>query len=254
MWTPEDNLPVVPVPSDEKMERRKLLRSLSREKRCRVQAINRLHALFVSRGITTIVKKDLCNNDNRLQVLGQLTGIEREEANHLVLCLKMYEDRIKSIKKEISDKVKGDKNIELLKTVPGVGEQTAFAFDAHVDVERFDNAAQVSNYIGLVPRVYMSGDISRYGNITKRGNSELRFLLVEGAWALVRSKNGGALKERFMYMTVTKGMSKKKAIVAIARRLAALLYTMLKTGTEYEVRKFKTPKNSVSAALAGEAA
>jgi transposase len=57
---------------------------------------------------------------------------------------------------------------------------------------------------------------------------------VEGVWALVRSKNGGALKERFMYMTVTKGISKKKTIVAIARRLAALLYTMLKTGTEYE--------------------
>jgi transposase len=63
--------------------------------------------------------------------------------------------------------VKGDKNIELLKTVPGVGEQTALAFEAHVDVDRFDNSAQVSNYVGLVPRVYMSGSIVRYGDMGK---------------------------------------------------------------------------------------
>ena len=55
--------------------------------------------------------------------------------------------------------------------------------------------------------------------------------MVLAAWALVRSKEGGKLKERYEYMTIEKSISKKKAIVAVARRLAELMYTMLKTGT-----------------------
>jgi transposase len=95
--------------------------------------------------------------------------------------------RIKSIRKEISDKVKGDKNVELLKTVPGVGEQTAFAFDAHVDVARFDNAAQVSNYIGLVPRVYMGKAFS--GTRHKRGRARGGRLSRSAAQARTRQRS-----------------------------------------------------------------
>jgi hypothetical protein len=90
----------------------------------------------------------------------------------------------------------------------------------------------------------MSGSIVRYGRITKRGNGYLRALLVQGAW----SNDGGALRERFEYMTLVKGKSKKKAIVAsnrrfAARRLGELLYTLQKKGEDYEVRHF-TPKAS----------
>ena len=67
----------------------------------------------------------------------------------------------------------------------------------------------------------------------------MRALLVPAAWAITWLKHGGALRERFEYMTKTKGISRKQAIVAIARRLAELLYTMVKNGTNYEVRHFK---------------
>ncbi|MDR3138233.1 MAG: transposase, partial [Treponema sp.] len=85
----------------------------------------------------------------------------------------------------------------------------------------------------------MSGSMVRYGGITKRGNGYLRALLVQGAWAITWSNDGGALRERYEYMTAEKGIGKKKAIVAIARRLGVLLYTLLKKGTTYEVRPFK---------------
>ncbi len=48
------------------------------------------------------------------------------------------------------------------------------------------------------------------------------------AWSHVRSKNGGALKEKFVYMTQVQSKSKKIAIVATARKLAELMYTLLK--------------------------
>jgi len=238
----DDRLPVVPIPSEQEMKRRKMVGSYRREQKMRNQAINRLHGLFLAQGITDVVKSDLATAEARAETVKALSGLEREEAEHLLACLKLYEGRIKAVEGQMKKEAEGDKEIEQLQTVPGVGPMISFAFAAHVAAERFENGAQVSNYIGLVPRVYMSGDTVRYGQITKRGNGFLRALLVQGAWALVRSKAGGSLKERYEYMTAEKGISKKKAIVAIARRLAELLYTLMKNGTSYEVRRFKAEK------------
>jgi len=235
----EERLPVVAVPSDEEMKRRKMVGSYRREQRARNQAINRLHSLFLTQGITDVVKSDLATREARTETAKALSGLEGEEANHLLECLRLYEERIEVLEGHIEKEAEGDKEIARLQTVPGVGPKVSFAFVAHVAPERFENAGQVSNYIGLVPSVYMSGDTVKYGRITKRGNRYLRALLVQASWALIRSKAGGCLKERYEYMTVEKGISKKKAIVAIARRLSELLYTLMRNGTTYELRKFK---------------
>jgi transposase len=91
----------------------------------------------------------------------------------------------------------------------------------------------------------MSGETVRYGRITKRGNSYARALLVQAAWSMIRTKAGGKLKERYEYMTVEKSKSKKKAIVAIARRLAELLYTLMRDGSKHEPRPFIREKKGV---------
>jgi transposase len=236
---PDSRLPTVPVPSEQEMERRKILAGYRREQGNRNRAINRLHALFVHRGITTVAKKDLADEEGRREAVRDLSGREGEEAEHLRACLRLYEQRIERLEGEMAETARGDEQIERLKTIPGVGPKIAYAFVAHVGVERFEHAGQVSNYLGLVPKVYMSGDLIRYGNITKRGNGYVRALLVQGAWALTWTAKGGALKERFEYMTKEKGLGKKKAIVAIARRLGELMYTLMKNGTTYEVRHFK---------------
>jgi len=248
----EERLPLVAVPSEQEMKRRKLLGSYRREQRVRNQAVNRLHGLFVAQGITDVVKKNLATEGAREEAVRRLEGLEREEAAHLLACLKLYEKRIEALEAQMEQEAQGDEEIERLQTVPGVGPKVSFAFTAHVAAEQFENASQVSNYVGLVPRVYISGDTVRYGKITKRGNGYLRALLVQAAWALVRSKAGGKLKERYTYMTVEKGISKKKAIVAIARRLAELLYTLMRNGTSYEPRPFMTGRKDVEV-LAQEA-
>jgi transposase len=249
---PDSRLPTVPIPSDEEMARRKLLRSYARVKQRRTQGINQLHALFLHQGITTVVKADLATGENRKKTVEELTGLEKEEAEYLLKELELQEERIVQLEERMEERVKGDEQISRLQSVPGVGPKVSFAYLAHIDPARFDNASQVANYLGIVPRVYMSGTIVRYGHITKRGNRYLRGLLVEAAWALVRSKQGGALKARYEYMTGKKGVAKKKAIVAIARRLAGLMYTILKTGGKYEVRPFGV-KREKAEALAQEA-
>jgi transposase len=250
---PDNRLPLVAIPSDEEMERRKLVSSYRQEQRVRTGAINRLHAVFVHAGITTVVKKDLATRAGRQETVKQLSGLERTEANHLLGCLVLHEERITALEEEMAERAQGDERIEQLRTVPGVGPLIAFAFSAFVNEERFENGGQVSNYLGLTPGVYMSGSLVNYRGITKGGNGYLRALLVQGAWATIRSKAGGALKERYEYMTKEKGKGKKKAIVAIARRLGVLLYTLLKNGTRYEVRHFNPPAEPGAQALAQEA-
>ena len=89
-------------------------------------------------------------------------------------------------------------NIQRLQTIPGVGDKTALAFAAYVgDGKRFNNGNEVANYVGLVPRVDCSGTINKYGHITKKGNKVVRALLYQAAWAIVRSKQGGALKAKY---------------------------------------------------------
>jgi transposase len=220
------------------MKRRKLLAGYRRGQQSRNRDINKLHGLFLARGITTMKKQDLSTGASRKEAIKALSGIELSEAEYLVTCLDLHERHIEALNRQIQEEAAGDEVIKRLQSVPGVGPMVAFAFVSHVAAERFENASQVSNYLGLVPRVYMSGDTVRYGRITKRGNGYLRALLVQGAWALTRTKNGGKLKERFEYMTVEKSISKKKAIVAIARRMAELLYTLMRDGTKYENRPF----------------
>jgi transposase len=243
----EERLPEVVVPSDKEMGRRKLLASYRREQGNRTRGINRLHGLFLAQGITDVKKKDLAAVERRRESIERLEGLEKEEAEHILKCLALYEERIYTLEKEMEKEAEGDEQIERLQTVPGVGPKVAFAFVAHVAADRFENGEQVANYLGLVPRVYISGDTVRYGRITKRGNGYVRGLLVQAAWALVRTKKMEGLKLRYEYMTKEKGKSKKKTIVCIARKMAVLLYTLMKEERGYESRPFKVSKDDVEA-------
>jgi hypothetical protein len=205
-----------------------------------------------------IVRKDLSTKENREEAVKQLTGLEWEEATWVLKTIDLHEERMVEQEKprtygSKAAERKGDKEIERLMNVPGAGPVVSLAFVSFLGAgSRFDNASQVSNYLGLIPRVDISGTIR---GITKRGNKYLRALVVP---ALVRSKKGGALKERYTYMTQTKGLGKKKSIVAIARRLAELLWALVRNGTDYEIRKFTGPPKStpveamVTEALASE--
>jgi transposase len=249
----DEKLPLVPLPSEEELAQRKLIANYSREVKNRTRDINLLHALFVHQGHTTIKKKNLSNNENRREAVELLTGQEREEAEWLLKHLELYEQRMKELKDTMKKETAANEDMKNLQTIAGVGPVVAYAFVAHVgDGSRFRTGAQVSNYLGFVPRLDYSGTIQRQGHITKRGNGYLRGLLVQAAWSAVRSKSGGALKERYEYKTQIKGMSKKKTIVSIGRRLAEVMYSVLKNKTTYKPRPWTGVRNA-TAVLAEQA-
>lgn len=161
--------------------------------------------------------------------------------------LDLIEKQTGELYKKINEEVEKDDKVQKIMTVPGIEPITALSYVAYVgDVGRFENAHQISNFIGVVPKVDRSCTINRMGHITKLGNSLLRSLLVQAAWSCIRSKNGGALKEKYKYMAATRNIGKGKSIVTIARKLGELLYTLLKNNQIYEPKKFINTEIQIS--------
>src|SRR5271165_4113788 len=121
---------------------------------------------------------------------------------------------------------------DVIKTAPGVGFVTAEVVLSELgDISRFRNAKAVCAYAGLVPTVRQSGEKrSKDLRITKEGSGLLRWALVESAWRLV----GSNVKWSALFARLKKRSGKKRAIVAVARKLLCVLYAMLKTSTPYK--------------------
>lgn len=103
------------------------------------------------------------------------------------------------------------------------------------DVTRFRSAHQVEAYLGLVPSEHSSGERQHRGRIAKRGNAHMRWLLVEAAWRILRSSlpERAMLKAWAYQIAVRRG--KRMAVVALARRLAGILYAMWRDESVYRV-------------------
>lgn len=118
-------------------------------------------------------------------------------------------------------------------TVPGVGPVTAVAFKASVDdPTRFRRSRTLGAHFGLTPQRYQSGAIDIQGSISKRGDGEVRVLLFEAARSMmIRSKLNSALKSWGLRLAKKRGM--KRAAIAVARKLAAILHRMWLDGSEF---------------------
>lgn len=229
----EDNeLPVVTPPSEQEEHRRALVSELASKKKARTVLINRLHSLFVRQGIVTITKENLRTADHREAWLVNLTGQTASESKRVQQELILLESHIEEIEAEIKLELKGDSKTSKLMSIPGVGPTIAIAFLAYVgDGRRFSHARQVSHYVGLTPRVDSSGETTRIGNITKRGCTAIRSLIVQSAWAAVRTSKDHRLKLKYQELSARRG--KGRAIVAVARRLLELMWVVLRTDTFY---------------------
>lgn len=245
-----EELPKVELPTEHEENLRQILTEIRQLKNDRTKEINRLHAIFVECGITEIKKKDLATIDNRIKCIKMLKGIALAQAERILKKLELVETQIEEVEELLDKEIDGDKNIEKLTEIPGVGKQLASAYVAFIgDGSRFPNASTIGAATGLVPRLDMSSTVCRMGHITKCGNKNLRTLLILAAWSHVRSRDGGALKDKFLYMTRFQSKGKKIAIVAIARKLAELMYILLKNDTSYEKRSSPTISQLVDEAM-----
>lgn len=124
-----------------------------------------------------------------------------------------------------------------LEQVWGVGPVTALAFMLTIeDPERFARSRDVAAYLGLLPRQDQSGQIDKQLGITKAGDNLVRKLLVQCAHRVLSDKAPDSDLKRWGLRLAERGggAAKKRAVVAVARKLAVLLHRLWVTGEEYE--------------------
>src|SRR6266571_3735183 len=127
--------------------------------------------------------------------------------------------------------VRDDEVCRRLMTPPGVGPVVALTYRATVDVPaRFRKSKAVGAVFGLTCSKYQSDEIDRSGRISRCGDEMMRVMLYEAAQSMLRSKKWSWLKAWAMQIARRRGM--KKAIVALARRLAVIMHRIWVDGTE----------------------
>lgn len=133
-----------------------------------------------------------------------------------------------------------DKKIDLIQTIPGIGKLSArIVFAAIVTADRFNNSKQVANYGALTPTVYQSGDECRMGPVNRDGRLEVRKAMLQCAHAVARTKTAGVRPLKEFYERIEKRRGKKRAIVALSRKLLTTVYGVMKSGEVYTPSKLK---------------
>jgi len=152
-------------------------------------------------------------------------------------------EEIKAATARVERLASEDSVCQRLMTTPGIGPITGVRFVSALDrIDRFPSAHHVESYIGLVPGEKSSSDNQQRLSITKAGSPALRWALVEAAWSLrlcCRSADGRALQ--LWAAEVEKRRGKRIATVALARKLAGILYALWRDGTTYDSRRAAAP-------------
>jgi transposase len=152
----------------------------------------------------------------------------------LLAVLEGVNEQIDRADRELARRVRADSDLRRLTTLPGVGPVTSTTFKATVDeVKRFRSARQVAAYLDLVPRERSSGEKQQRGRITKSGDSRARTLLIEAAWLILRGKRDDTAALREWAERIARRRGRRIAAVALARRLARILFAMWRDETSY---------------------
>jgi len=150
--------------------------------------------------------------------------------------IKVIESEIDGLKEAISTLVEKNsslkKQVDLLVSINGIGERTAWSILAYIgDIQFFANSSQVASYAGLAPKIVQSGTSVNKSSLSKLGHKHLRKSLYMPALAAIRYNP--FLKSIYERL-VNNGKPKKVAVIAIMRKLLTLSYAILKSEKPFD--------------------
>jgi len=165
----------------------------------------------------------------------QISDHHRLLINEHLQAIEELDGHIAQMTTLIERAVENHEGAKLLMTIPGISYIWALTIMAEIgDVGRFKRASKLMSYAGLVPSTYSSGGNTRHGRITKRGSSWLRLAMIEVAHVQGRLRKSHGLRWYYDKMKLKK--DSKTAAVATARKLLAVVWTVLSEGRPYEDR------------------
>lgn len=209
--------------------------------RCTIQgkitsAKNRIRTILSRRNLD---RKNLFTQENVAWLKKvKLSESERFQLDCLLEEWGLYQQQLEKTQKKIREYMKKaphqvEEAWQMVQTIPGVGQVTADVVVSELGkVERFPSRKEVCSYAGLSPGRRQSADREKNLPITKNGSKWLRWILVEAAWGAVRySRKWKRIYESLVEQT----RNKKKAIVAVARKLLCVMFAMIRDGCAYHV-------------------
>ena len=166
---------------------------------------------------------ELSSKSTRITVDSLLDQYDQLYSHHLKVSRE-----VRGLLKRVRYKARG----KLLQGIPGIGPLTSIQLLVELgEIDRFPNFKSLNSFIGFKPSTYSSGEHDWKGHMTNRKHTTLRSALVECSWQAVQKDP--ALLVR--YEALIKRMTKKRAIVVIARKLLSRIYHVLKYEEPYEI-------------------
>lgn len=205
------------------------LRHRHRLVQLRTKAINHLHAIAISAGLS--IRSKLMTQDGRKKLKALLLSeTHREQRDEWLALVDHLTPIIERIEKELRPLAEQDPQVSRLLTHPGIGLLTSLAL-VHTlgPVKRFASTRKVTADVGLDPLERSSGERQRLGSISKQGSRLLRYLLTEAAQTA--SRHDPDLK-RFYYRVLQR-RDRPRAKVAVARRLLVRAFILLRDEIDY---------------------
>jgi transposase len=230
-----DLIPEAYAPSRETRYKKGLLRYRAALVRIQTSVKNRIH-MVLTRNHVSMSEQDAISDlfgvkgRNYLSKI-QLGGSDKEILGGYLDLVDFLIKKIKSAEKMIRSKIKEDKYIRLLLTIPGIGPVFAPLIRYEIDrIDRFRRCKKFLCYCALVPGLYSSAEISRTTGIIKQGNKYLKWAFIEAVTPAIRS----CVPLRTYYKRVEAKHGYHAARIALARKLARAAYHIMKDGVSFK--------------------
>jgi transposase len=185
-----------------------------------------------------------CDPDNFAALVKMLPDSLKPILTPVMSIIGPLSEKIHAFDELIEKRCKANPATKCLKQVNGVGPITALAFAATVeDPMRFTRNRNIASFIGVRPRIDESGTLKKQLGITKAGDGYLRQLLVISAHTILRQRSPVTDLKRWGQSIAKAGgkRGKRRAAVAVARKLAVLLLALWKSGAKYQPLRKRTP-------------
>jgi len=204
------------------------------------QVKNKIHAILFRNGLN-YSKTALFGRSGRAWLSDlKLDPVFRLNLQSNLNTLDSLKEQITILEKEIKKTVDDNKEMSLLRTIPGIDYITSITIMSEIgDIHRFPNEKKLHSYAGLVPVVRSSGGKTQRGHISKEGSKFLRYIMVQTAQHQKILKNKIGLKW-YLDRLVLNNKNNQTAIVATARKLLTIVFKVLSEGRPFEERLPKT--------------
>ena len=210
----------------------------SRLIKSRTAVANQLRGLLAEYGV--IIEKKVAALRARIPDIleatdNQLTPVSREFVSCLHQELLAHDEKIQANEFRAGQFLSNNDDYIRLQTIPGIGPIVGRGIISAVsDPKMFKNGRQMAAWIGITPKQHASGDQSRMGRISKRGNSDLRKQLIHGARAVIRWCDGKDDPLSLWLQNLLQKKPKAKVVVALANKLARIAWAVLSKGEVYD--------------------